>query len=89
MSELISIRVLSAIYLRGELVAAGTVIDVLPIEAAECCSIPSRCEYVFPEDRETAIAAARAADAKACAKQKGVRGPAWAKEWGNYDHSSG
>lgn len=76
---MISVRALSAIFFRGQPVAAGVVMAVPPVEAFECVA-STRFEYVFPEDRETAIAAARASDEKACAFS-GLRPPGWVKEW--------
>lgn len=65
MNDAIEVLAVRAFYMYGEVVAAGTVASLPAADAAVAVST-GRAQYVHPEERELAIAAARADDAKRC-----------------------
>lgn len=79
-TSLITIRAVRALFLHGQVVPAGSVIEVDPCDAALACAT-GRAAYVDPEDRARAIEAQRRADELACPEPRGARSPSWSRNW--------
>lgn len=65
MGDLIHVRALRPFYLRGQVVAPGSVVEACAVDASMAVST-GRAEYLTDEDRALANAGVIAADAKAC-----------------------